>query len=338
MRLTATLARVLALSIVSMLCLGVLVVAIGGAKPSGPHYTARFTDASALLVHADVRAAGVIVGEVTSIDVAPDNLVNIEFDVQPGVPMTTTTHARIRFADLIGTKYLELYPGTGQGRSIPAGAIIPVGRTSPALDLDELYHGFAPLFDGLQPDQINQLSASLVAVLQDQAGSATRLLTQLASLTGTLANKDQVIGQLVDNLDGLLSSLHAHSGQLDQLLVQLTGLVAGLSKDRDRIGRSLDNLNALTRSASGLLRDARPDLRGTIGQLDRLAGVLNADRGMLDERLRKLPGYYQVLGRLGAYSSAFQFYLCGLQVRLDTGIGPIIRTPMVQSGARRCRY
>jgi phospholipid/cholesterol/gamma-HCH transport system substrate-binding protein len=75
-----------------------------------------------------------------------------------------------------------------------------------------------------------------------------------------------------------------------------------------------------------------------VHQVDRLATLLNGDAAGLEERLGKLPGHYAVLGRVGAYSSAFQFYLCGVQLRLDTGIGPVVRTPMIQSGVRRCQY
>jgi len=332
----ATLARVLALTLVSALSGIVLVLAIGGTKPDGPEYTAVFTDSSGMIVNSDVRAAGIVVGEVRSVDVRPDNLVEVVFTAEESTPMTTSTQARIRYKNVVGDRFLELLPGPGPSRPLPPHGVIPVERTRPALDLDELYNGFAPLFEGLQPRQVNELTASLVGVLQDQGGAVTRLLTQIASLTGALADKDVVIGEVVGNLNILLGGLDQHRTQLDDLVVQLTELAAGLNSDRGRISRSLDDINDLTASLSGLLREGRPDIKGTVHQVDRLAAVVNADAPMLDERLHKFPGYYAVLGRLGAYSSAFQFYLCGVQVRLDTGTGPVVMTPMVQSGVRRC--
>ncbi|HEY2202888.1 MAG TPA: MlaD family protein [Pseudonocardia sp.] len=334
----STLVKVAAFLVLSITCVVLLGMEIGGSRPPGPEYTALFTNSTELLVGVDVRAAGVTVGRVESIEVRPDNLVAVGFRVRYDVPLTDDTRATIRYQDVVGDRYLELSQEPGTGRRLEPGGIIPTSRTRPALDLDELFNGFAPLFQGLQPDQINQLAGSLVAVLQGQGDSVTRLLTQVGSLTGTLADKDAVIGHLVDNLNGLLATLDDHGGQLDSLVSGLTRLVGGLDADRTRIGRSLVGINDLTTSTSDLLSAGRPDIRGTVHQVDRLARVLNADRDLLDERLHKFPGYYAVLGRLGAYSSAFQFYLCGVQVRLHTGTGPVVRTPMIQSGARRCHY
>jgi phospholipid/cholesterol/gamma-HCH transport system substrate-binding protein len=334
---TSTPAKAAVFGLVTILSTVVLALQINGTKPAGDEYSALFTDGSGMTVNSDV-AAGVVVGKVVSLDVQPDNLVKVVFSAQPGMGLRTSTRARIRYKDVVGDRYLGLFRGWGPDAPLPPGGVIPVSQTRPALDLDELYNGFAPLFQGLQPEQINQLTGSLEQVLSGQGSSVTQLLSQISSLTGTLADRDVVIGQLVDNLNGLLGTLDDHSGQLNQLVVQLTQLVGGLDRDRGRIGRSLAGINDLTASVSGLLRDARPDLQGTVQQLDRLSTVVNADSGMLNERLGKFPGYYTVLGRLGAYSSAFQFYLCGIQVRLDTGTGPIVRTPMIQSGVRRCHY
>lgn len=333
-----TVLKVVAFVVVSVLSMVILALEIGGSRPAGRQYTALFTDGSGMIVGSDVRAAGVTVGRVESIDVQPDNLVRVGFQAQEGVPVRTSTLATIRYQDVVGDRYLELGEGAGGGALLGPGGVIPLTRTRPALDLDELFNGFAPLFQGLRPDQINQLTGSLVAVLQGQGDSVTQLLTQVGSLTGALADKDIVIGRLVDNLNGLLATLDDHGGQLDELVGQLTTLVSGLDRDRGRIGRSLSGINDLTGSASDLLRDARPDIAGTVHQVDRVTAVVNAENGQLNELLGRFPGYYAVLGRLGAYSSAFQFYLCGVQVRLHTGTGPVVRTPMIESGARRCHF
>lgn len=315
-----------------------LTIQLRGTQPTGAGYGAVFADSSNVKVGSDVRAAGVTIGRVESVDVRPDNLIEIGFEVQPGLPLTSTTTATLRYKNLTGDRYLELSPGPGNGIPLRPGGVIPVSQTHPALDLNALYNGFAPLFEGLQPDQINQLSGSLVQVLQGEGSSVNTLLTHIGSLTATLADKDRVIGQLIDNLNGVLATLDAHNGEVDELVVQLTDLVSGLNKDRGRISHSLTAINDLTGSVTDLLHDARPDLKGTVHEVDRLSTVVNADRDRIDELLRNSPGYYTVLGRLGSYSSAFQFYICGVQLWLQVGDGPATRSPMTMAGDKRCQF
>lgn len=335
----STVVRAVVFVVVSGFLTVLLAIQLRGTQPTGPEYAALFTDSSGITVGSDVRAAGVTVGRVESIDVRPDNLIEIGFEVQPDMPLTSATTAALRYKNLTGDRYLELSGGAANGSPLPPGGVIPASRTHPALDLDALYNGFAPLFEGLQPDQVNELTGSLVQVLQGQGGSVNTLLAQIGSLTGTLADRDQVIGHLVDNLNGVLATVDAHSGQVDDLVVRLTDLVSGLDKDRGRISHSLTAINDLTDSVTDLLHDVRPDLKGTVHEVDRLSTVLNADRDHVDQLLRNFPGHYTVLGRIGSYSSAFQFYICGLQLWIQDGDGPAVRSPMVMAqGDPRCHF
>src|SRR3546814_20306036 len=74
-----------------------------------------------------------------------------------------------------------------------ADSTIPVANTEPALDLTTLFNGFKPLFTALDPDQVNELSMNLVQVLQGEGGTVASLLENTASLTGTMAGRDDLI-------------------------------------------------------------------------------------------------------------------------------------------------
>ena len=75
---------------------------------------------------------------------------------------------------------------------------IPLTRTVPALDLDSVIGGFKPLFRALSPDQVNALSGQLDQALQGQGATIASFLTQTAALTNTLADRDQLIGEVID--------------------------------------------------------------------------------------------------------------------------------------------
>src|SRR3954454_25317669 len=102
---------------------------------------------------------------------------------------------------------MALEEGAGATKKIQPGGTIPLDRTAPALDLDALIGGFRPLFHALDPDQVNALSGQLISAFQGQGATIGSFLTQTATLTSTLADRDQPIGHVVVNLNTVLVSL-----------------------------------------------------------------------------------------------------------------------------------
>lgn len=333
-QLLAIVAFLLACGLIGALIVDTLRGGGGGTK----NYSAIFTSVSGLEEGDKVRASGVQVGKVTSIEVADDNTARVSFNTSPSVVLTDGSELTIKYENLIGDQFLSLSRGNGASRPRAENEVIPASRTRPSLDLNELYNGFAPLFEGLSPDRVNRLSASLIQVLQGQGGSLSSLLDDIGSLTGSLADRDRVIGRLIGNLNTVLATLESNDDNVTALVENLQKLISGLSADRKRIGRSLSGIDKLTGSLSDLLRDARPDLGGNVSELKRLSAVINADPVLEKEVIAKLPGHYAVLTRLGAYSSAFQFYICGIRLRLASPTGDAAFTPFISSEVKRCQY
>src|SRR3984957_1251296 len=109
-------------------------------------YKAVFANVSGLEGGNFVRIAGVEVGKVKNITIQPDSTVLVEFTAVDSVVLTEGTRAAIRFADLVGGRYVALEEGPGGVKRLNPGGTIPLSRTEPALDLDALIGGFRPLF------------------------------------------------------------------------------------------------------------------------------------------------------------------------------------------------
>lgn len=299
-------------------------------------YKALLADVSGLEPGDVVRVAGVRVGQVDGVSVVSGNDIELAFHVKSDQMLTDHTQAIVRYENLLGDRYLDLSQPPGVGKPMAEGAVIPKGRTQAALDLDVLLNGFRPLFQGLTPDQINELATNVIKTLQGNGGSISSLLTQTASLTNGLADDDKAIGSLIDNLDLLLGSLDSRDAQLRSTITQMQKLVSGLAADRDPIGASLASISRLTGSLSGLLYDVRAPFSQLIGASSQVAEVLNRNSARIDKTLKTLPGAYKRLGRVGAHGSFFNFYLCGVQVVVSRPNGPEIKTPTVYSNAQRC--
>lgn len=273
-------------------------------------YTAQFTDASGILPNSDVRIAGVTVGKVESVDVTDDNRATVEFTVAKDEFVPRSVRIAVKYKNLIGDRYLELERGPGSAAELPDGANIPASRTQPAVNLTVLFQGFRPLFEGLQPAQVNQLADEILRTLQGEGGTINQLLAHTASLTNTIADRDRVIGQLVDNLNQVLGTVSARDAQLATLVTQLQRLVSGLSANREAIGESVQSVSQLTNSVAGLLGEARPPLKADIEHLSGLAANLNRGSKTVDHVLRNLPTLLNEVDRTASYGSWFQFYLC----------------------------
>jgi len=163
-------------------------------------YSAVFKDASRLETGDTVRVAGIRVGTVKSVSLDADRNVLVKFDAGRDIVLTDGTKAQIKYLNLVGDRYLELVDAPGSTKILPAGAQIPVDRTAPALDLDLLLGGLKPVIRGLNPQDVNALSASLLQILQGQGGTLESLFSKTSSFSNALADNNAVIEQLIDEL------------------------------------------------------------------------------------------------------------------------------------------
>lgn len=213
---------------------------------SSDGYHATFTDVSGLKPGDKVRIAGVPVGAVEKVSIDDDNLADVDFTVDTKYSLFDGTKATVRYENLVGDRYMELLEGAGSVEPLPDGGSIPVENTSPALDLDLLLGGFKPLLRALDPQQVNDLSQALVQVFQGQGGTLVSLLGSTSSFTNTLADRDQLIGEVITNLNQVLGTINDRGDQFRSTLDQLQQLVSGLSQDRDQIGDAIPRIAGAT--------------------------------------------------------------------------------------------
>ncbi len=335
--LTWTLVKSVVFTVVTVLATLALAATIrNSAGGSGVTYHAVFTDVTSLNHGDDVRMAGVKVGTVNHIEVA-GRQAKVDFNVTDQVRLETGTVAQLKFRNLVGQRYIALeLPETPGTSRLQPGHTFPVSQTRPALDLTMLFNGFQPLLRMLDADDVNKLSAQIVAVFQGEGPTVEGLLSSTASLTSTLAAKDRVIGELITSLNSVLTTINDRSSQLDTTIATLQQLVSGLAEDRVAIGDTLDGLGSLTTSVSSLLDKGRAPLKRSIKQMGVLSGNLAEAEPVLDDFFRTLPVKLDKIGRLASYGSWLNFYVCSIEGRIplpEGYLGDLGAKPV----AGRCR-
>jgi phospholipid/cholesterol/gamma-HCH transport system substrate-binding protein len=266
----------------------------------------------------------------------PDTTLSVEFGTDQSVVLTEGSKAAIRYDNLLGGRYLGLEEGVGDTDVLRPGSTIPLNRTQPALDLDALIGGFRPLFRALNPDQVNALSGQLIAAFQGEGATISSFLAQTSEVTNTLADRDQLIGQVIGNLNVVLGSLGDQSEQFGKAVTSLSDLVDALAARKTDISAGIAHVNEVSGTVADLLDQARPPLKEVVAENDRASGIVVADHEYFDRILNTLPDKYRALGRLGLYGDFFSFYLCDLVLKFNGKGGQPVFVKVAGQSTGRC--
>jgi phospholipid/cholesterol/gamma-HCH transport system substrate-binding protein len=290
-------------------------------------YHADFTVAAKLKAGQKVRIAGVPVGTVRAVTLAPDNGVAVTFDVDKRYQLYTSTRALIRYENLVGDRFLEIAMGPGELRTLRAGATIDRQHTQPALDLDALLGGLRPVLKGLDGDKINAVSSTIIELLQGQGGALSDMLADAGAFTHNLAARDQLIGDVITNLNTTLAAVGDRSNQFSTSVDRLQQLVTGLAQGRDAIAGAVGPLASAETDLTSMLQASRRPLQGVVENTRPLATTLDNKKADVNSVIEPLAENYLRLNALGAYGSFFNIYYCSIRMKINGPAGSDILIP-----------
>lgn len=291
---------------------------------SGPadSYSATFTDVLGLRPGDDVRIAGVRVGKVEAISAVRDPasrkyVASVRFRVQCAQHLYHDTKALVRYENLIGQRYVALEPGTkGKPTPLLPGGSIPLSQTEPSFDISALLNGFEPLFETLQPAQVNDLTSTLIQALQGSGVSLSAFITQAAGLAGDFERRDAILTDIIANLSAVMKGLSARGDQLETLITQTRALVGGLYQQGRSLLASTEQIVRATNSMEQLVTRIQPQIAQVQDSAHDTLTMLLSHGAQLDQVAIDLPGLLSDVGGAsqdGAYVSA---YLCSLDISL----------------------
>ncbi|WP_280386001.1 MCE family protein [Nocardia wallacei] len=291
---------------------------------SGPtdRYTATFSDVLGLRVNDDVRIAGVRVGKVTGIDLDRDeatrkHVARVSFVVQRNQTVYSDTKALVRYQNLIGQRYVALAPGTDPGSTpLRSGGAIPLARTEPSFDISGLLNGFQPLFENLLPEQVNDLSNTLIMALQGDGVSLSAFITQAAALATDFHRRDAILADVITNLSAIMQGLAKRGTELETLITQTRALVGGLYEQGRSLLASTEQIAATADTLVHTIDKVQPKLVPAQTSVRDALTLLLENGAKLDQTAVDLPSILSDIGRFtqnGTYADA---YVCRLDISL----------------------
>lgn len=286
--------------------------------------TAVFRDATGLRTGDDVRVAGVRVGRVTATRVGTGDergLAVVTLSVSSDQVLHRDVTASIDYLNLMGQRYVALSRTnrTADAERMADGDRIPLGQTRPALDLTAMFNAFEPVFELLQPGDINQLATNIVQVLQGQGPTIEHLLQQTADLTSGLVDREDTLARVVDNVTLVLETTDEHRAELTDLVDGLDSLTSGLATDRDRIATSLDGIARLSATTADLVDGVRAPLIDVTGLAQPWFGFLADRKDLLARTGAAVPQQLDVYLRTLGYGSYLNVFVCTHVLKLAGG-------------------
>lgn len=261
-----------------------------------------------LNLNASVKYKGVDVGEVSSIDLAPEKPDQVELilRIEKGTPIREETMAKLVSQGITGLAYVEL---SGGGTSPPLTAEdedeLPVIKSGPSLvaraeeAFNNLYVRLDELLSEKNLSSFAQTLDNLQTISAAVAASTDRIETILAdveTVTSTLAANRNNLDQALDGAARTFQNSAAISAELNARLEALTNQVDAALGAVETAGTTLTDVgeefvNFVDKGRGGLNQLAQttaPALNELLANLERLAATLESFTRGLDRNPRRL--------------------------------------------------
>ncbi len=246
-------------------CFGILLflwVTFGGPTPfRAKTYEVKvpFNEATQLAEQSDVRISGVNVGKVQKIELAPNGkqaLATVAIDAQYA-PIPESTRAILRTKTLLGETYIELTPGSRQGRELADGGTLPEANIAESVQLDEIFRTFNAETRAAFQRWMQEAAVAIEGQGQNLSyalGGLEPTFSEFDKLFRVLDSQRLAVGQLFSNGATTFRALRGREGELADL-VQSSNAVFQTTARRNR------DIEALFRAFPTFLDESRLTFR-----------------------------------------------------------------------------
>ena len=297
---------------VCLVLLFTLAARVGNLQPPSHHrdtYYAALSNAESLIAKDDVKIAGVTVGQVHGIRVKQGKAI-VKFSLDHNIHLRGATAAGMRFQNVIGAKYLYLYPSS-DGPVLPKGATLTNEVAS--ADVGNFLIDLGGFLRALNPADVNAFTRSIVTALNDNQAKVSSLLDNTATVSQTLGGLDTNIAHIVDNLTTVLTSLQSRDGDLATVIDRLASVSADLATRNDVIDNVIANFTTVNGDLSKLVDSNKVNVDQLTANLQVIADTLKAHTAELNQDLHTasagLAPYIEI-SKLGQWFAVRAVYAC----------------------------
>lgn len=264
----------------------ILIFSVGNFRArlkSQSRYVTYVNNAKFLKTHDPITYGGYKVGEIKSLEVAPDRhgMVKITLEVDVDTPVMEDSIITVKQDGILGPKYLEVSPGAAGGKRAESGATLPGVTPVAFVELGPSFEGPMTKLDALL-DNVNKIIGDEefrknVAAMLTDARSLLKSLGEEIQKVGSVAGKtgersQEVLTEVHDTIKSLreplgrtLKNTEELTGRLGKDADQLTDrIVKMIDEVTARLNKSLDTLDQVFKDTDGLIVQNNKNLFETV--------------------------------------------------------------------------
>ncbi|HEY6375995.1 MAG TPA: MlaD family protein [Edaphobacter sp.] len=245
--------------VAAALLIGTILAVSGTFSSGGVSHLTYFKSAGGLVPGAAVRYGGMKAGKVEAVRVDPKDSTRIEIDfsVQPGIPVKTDSIAKISSLGALSDNYLEIGTGTKDGQLAAPGSELKSVATLGIGDLGDMIGGLTPVANQVMQTLNQRLTEMQVTIsrVNDLLNDKNR-----QNVGNSLGNLNVMLAESRPKISGSLSNVQAASAKLVPLL--------------DDLKATMNQANETLSHVDSLVVENRQDIRPIVVELK--ATMLNA--------------------------------------------------------------
>lgn len=271
-----------------------------GTEPT-VHYSMYFeTDVSGLMLGGPVFYLGVEVGSVTAMAIIPGDPMRIRVDAEvlQSAPIDNGTYASLALQGITGVAVIRLSADPGVHAAL-AHDPLAAGEHQGNLVIAVRDSGFSAVLSKA-PGIVEKLDKALVQINQilgeENREFVAQMLADLASVTSTLASRQDEIGKIPVTLNNAMNELHASlvtiksmAGNFEPELLTAMNNISRLTDNLVKVSARLEGwtaandgeMNAFMDGGLGQVPALVSDARSTLREIEKLVRELREDPSAL---------------------------------------------------------
>jgi phospholipid/cholesterol/gamma-HCH transport system substrate-binding protein len=266
----------------------VIVFFTGG---GGHKYTFLFQNAGQLVNDNQVLIGGSPVGTVAGIELSPENLAEVNVEVEQELHEGTTAVIRATSLSGVANHYLSISPGPNSSPALEEGATLGLSATTTPVDIDQFFNSFPPkvreglqnfikgngqIYAGRGPEAnesykyfgtaLNRATA-VASELNADEQLLSRFLVGSARLTTAVAGRGEALSSAISHATTAFRSIDSQNVALGEALQELPPFMRQSNTTFVNLRAALDDVEPLintakpaTRNLASFLAELRPVL------------------------------------------------------------------------------